>query len=401
MGKIEIQYIETDKLIPYASNPRNNAGAVDAVAGSIKEFGFKNPIIVDSNNTIIAGHTRLLAARKLGLETVPIIVANDLTEKQVKAFRIADNKASEMSEWDEELLALELSDLSGMFTGFDEKELSDLFNTKQEVVEDEYDIVPPEEPKSKLGDIYQLGRYRLMCGDATLSEDVRTLTNGVRVDMYLTDPPYNVNYNGKTNEALKILNDSMLDNEFRSFLAKSYSAANEVMKSGAVFYIWHADTEGYNFRGACRDIGWQVRQCLIWNKNSLVLGRQDYHWKHEPCLYGWKEGESHLWSTDRKQTTVLNFDKPIKNIEHPTMKPVRLFDYLIQNNTKSEDVVLDTFAGSGTTIIACEQNGRIAYCMELDPKYVDVIIDRWEKLTGLKAILLENKRGVKGGKKQI
>lgn len=206
--------------------------------------------------------------------------------------------------------------------------------------------------------------------------------------MLITDPPYNVDYTGKTKDALKIENDKMDNNTFRQFLRDAFSNADMVMKPGAVFYIWHADSEGYNFRGACEDIGWKIRECLIWVKNSLVMGRQDYHWQHEPCLYGWKKG-THLWASDRKQTTLLRFDRPNRNGEHPTMKPVKLFDYQIRNNTKEGDIVLDLFAGSGTTIIACEQNKRNAFCMEFDPKYCDVIIKRWEKLTGQKAVLLD------------
>lgn len=212
--------------------------------------------------------------------------------------------------------------------------------------------------------------------------------DGVLADMLLTDPPYNVNYEGATKDKLTIQNDNMSDVKFRQFLVDAFKNADAVMKKGAVFYIWHADSEGYNFRGACRDNEWKVRQCLIWKKNSLVMGRQDYHWKHEPCLYGWKDGASHLWAADRKQTTILEFDRPVKNDMHPTMKPITLFDYQIKNNTKGGDIVLDIFGGSGTTIMACEQSGRNAYIMELDPKYVDVIIDRWEKFTGQKAVLL-------------
>lgn len=208
------------------------------------------------------------------------------------------------------------------------------------------------------------------------------------VDMFLTDPPYNVNYNGKTKDNLKIKNDDMEDKDFKEFLIKAFSCANDVMKEGAVYYIWHADSEGYNFRGACKEVGWTVRQCLIWNKNSLVVGRQDYQWKHEPCLYGWKDGAGHLWASDRKQTTVIDMDRPLKSELHPTMKPIALFDYQIKNNTKGGDVVLDLFGGSGTTIMACEQNGRIGYLMELDPKYCDAIIKRWETFTGQTAIKL-------------
>lgn len=208
--------------------------------------------------------------------------------------------------------------------------------------------------------------------------------------MLLTDPPYNVAYEGKTKDKLTIQNDSMEDSSFRQFLRDAFSTADSVMKSGAVFYIWHADSEGYNFRGACKDVGWTVRQCIVWNKNSMVMGRQDYQWKHEPCLYGWKEGAGHLWASDRKQTTVIDWERPSRSDIHPTMKPVGLFDYQIKNNTKGGDIVLDLFNGSGTTIIACEQNGRTAYGMELDPRYVDATVKRWENLTGKKAVLLND-----------
>lgn len=225
-----------------------------------------------------------------------------------------------------------------------------------------------------------------MCGDSTSIDDIEKLMDGRQADLLLTDPPYNVDYTGKTKDALKIEND-MLDNDsFRQFLRDAFSGANAVMRPGACFYIWHADSEGYNFRGACFDCGWNVRQCLIWNKNSLVMGRQDYQWKHEPCLYGWKDGAGHTWVSDRKQTTVLDFDRPTKNDIHPTMKPVKLFAYLIENNTGDGDAVLDLFNGSGTTIMACEQTERSAYTMELDPRYVDAAIDRWEKFTGKKAV---------------
>lgn len=381
-------YKKTDELIPYVNNPRNNDQAVDAVASSIKNFGFKVPIVIDSKNEIINGHTRLKAAKKLGIEEVPVIVADDLTEDQIKAFRIADNKVAELADWDEELLLAELNMIEMDMAQFniDMSEL-DFEDSSEEVVEDEFDDTPPEEPKAKYGDIYQLGRHRLMCGDSTSVEDVEKLVGGgVIVDMLLTDPPYNVAYEGKTEDALTIQNDSMDDESFRQFLTNAFFAADSVMKKGAVFYIWHADSEGYNFRGACRDVGWTVRECLIWNKNQMVLGRQDYHWKHEPCLYGWKDGASHLWASDRKQTTVLDFDKPQRNGVHPTMKPIALFDYQIKNNTKGNDIVLDLFGGSGTTIMACEQNGRRGYSMELDPRYVDVIIKRWEDFTGEKAV---------------
>lgn len=386
MQDIKIIYKNIDELVPYENNPRDNTAAIDAVAASIKEFGFKNPIIIDSDNVIVAGHTRLKAAQKLKIQNVPCVVADDLTQEQVNAFRLADNKTAELAEWDLELLNSELELIDGIDMTEFGFELD--FEDEQEVIEDEFDEELPEEPQTKLGDIYQLGRHRLMCGDSTDVDSVKTLMGGYKADLLLTDPPYNVAYEGKTKDALTIKNDNMSNDKFREFLRSAFTAADENMKPGAVFYIWHADSEGYNFRGACFDVGWTVRQCLIWNKSSMVLGRQDYQWKHEPCLYGWKEGAGHLWAADRKQTTVLNFDRPQRNGEHPTMKPVALFDYQILNNTKGGDIVLDLFGGSGTTIMACEQNGRNAYVMEFDPRYVDVIIKRWEEFTGETAIKL-------------
>lgn len=384
---MDIINIALKDLKPYENNPRKNDDAVKYVAESIKEFGFKVPIVIDKNNVIVAGHTRYKAAKKLKMSEVPCIIADDLTDEQIKAFRLADNKVAEKAEWDFDLLNAELDDIIDLdmeLFGFEDA----LQDDAEEAVEDEFEVELPAEPKSKLGDIYQLGNNRLMCGDSTVLEDVEKLMGGEQADMLLTDPPYNVNYEGKTKDKLKIKNDKMGNDNFRQFLTDAFSNADMVMKPGAVFYIWHADSEGYNFRGACFDAGWTVRQCLIWNKNSMVMGRQDYQWKHEPCLYGWKEGAGHLWASDRKQTTVINFDKPTRNDMHPTMKPIPLFDYQIKNNTKGGDVVLDLFGGSGTTIIACEQNGRRGYCMEYDPRYVDVIVDRWEKFTGAKAVLL-------------
>lgn len=384
---MDIINIALKDLKPYENNPRKNDDAVKYVAESIKEFGFKVPIVIDKNNVIVAGHTRYKAAKKLKMSEVPCIIADDLTDEQIKAFRLADNKVAEKAEWDFDLLNAELDDIIDLdmeLFGFEDA----LQDDAEEAVEDEFEVELPAEPKSKLGDIYQLGNNRLMCGDSTVLEDVEKLMGGEQADMLLTDPPYNVNYEGKTKDKLKIKNDKMGNDNFRQFLTDAFSNADMVMKPGAVFYIWHADSEGYNFRGACFDAGWTVRQCLIWNKNSMVMGRQDYQWKHEPCLYGWKEGAGHLWASDRKQTTVINFDKPTRNDMHPTMKPIPLFDYQIKNNTKGGDVVLDLFGGSGTTIMACEQNGRRGYCMEYDPRYVDVIINRWEKFTGEKAVLL-------------
>ena len=376
-----------DEIRPYENNPRVNDGAVGAVAESIREFGFQQPIVVDRDGVIIAGHTRYKAAQKLGLTEVPVVVAGNLTDEQVRAYRLADNKTGELAEWNFSALEEELAgigELDMSLFGFEPKEMKE----PEEITEDDYEEEPPEVPKARVGDIYQLGRHRLMCGDSTDVQAVQKLCQG-QVDLLLTDPPYGVDYTGKTKDALKIQNDAKTDEALRDMLADAFSAANVVMKPGAVFYIWHADSKSLVFRLACQMAGWEVRQVLIWAKNTMVMGRQDYQWKHEPCLYGWKEGAGHLWASDRKQTTLLEFDRPTKNKEHPTMKPVKLFDYQIQNNTKGGDIVLDLFGGSGTTIIACEQDGRCARVMELDPRYVDVIIDRWEKLTGERAVKID------------
>jgi site-specific DNA-methyltransferase (adenine-specific) len=246
---------------------------------------------------------------------------------------------------------------------------------------------PPAEPVTRPGDVWLLGRHRLMCGDSTDTMAMERLMENKPADLWLTDPPYNVAYEGKTAEALTIKNDSMTNSDFRQFLHDVYVAANCFLKPGASFYIWHADSEGYNFRGAAHDVGWKVRQCLVWVKSVMVMGRQDYQWKHEPCLYGWTDGAAHFWASDRKQTTVLEFDKPRRNGEHPTMKPVELFEYLMSNSTKLGAVALDSFGGSGTTVIAAERLGRMARLMELDPRYCDVIVKRWQQFTGKTATL--------------
>lgn len=385
---MEIVKVGIDTIEEYEKNAKlHPKEQIEQIKKSIEEFGNNDPIAIDENNVIIEGHGRYKALKELGYKEVEVIKLTHLSEEQKKAYILAHNKLTMNTDFDIDLLNDELADIIdidmsdfGFEMSFDDEE--------EEVVEDEFDDTPPEEPTAKLGDIYQLGRHRLMCGDSTSVEDVEKLMDGMQADMLLTDPPYNVAYEGKTKDALTIQNDSMDNDSFRQFLRMAFFAADNVMKPGAVFYIWHADSEGYNFRGACFDIGWTVRQCLIWNKNTMVLGRQDYHWKHEPCLYGWKEGAGHLWASDRKQTTIIDFDKPQRNGEHPTMKPVGLFDYQILNNTKGGDIVLDLFGGSGTTIMACEQNGRNGYLMELDPRYVDVIIRRWEEFTGETAVKL-------------
>lgn len=392
MSDLNIKYMSPDELTPYAGNAKLHPPAqVDHIANSIKAFGWKQPIVVDKDGVVIIGHGRLMAAKQLMLDKVPVVYADDLTPEQADALRLADNKTNE-SEWDFGKLEEELAQLA--IDGFDMSEFGfevgeDFEDHNKPIVEDEAPEVQ-EEAVSKLGQIYKLGRHRLMCGDSTDQEAVEKLLGGVLADILVTDPPYNVDYEGATIDKLKIENDNMEDSEFHQFLVSAFKTADAVMKPGAAFYIWHADSEGYNFRSACKKIGWNVRQCLIWNKNSLVMGRQDYQWKHEPCLYGWKDGASHSWYSDRKQTTVIDFERPNRNDIHPTMKPVGLFDYLIKNSSKVGDVVLDLFGGSGTSIMACEQDGRKCCTMELDPRYVDAIIKRWENFTGEKAVLLND-----------
>jgi site-specific DNA-methyltransferase (adenine-specific) len=394
---MQIEQIGIATLIPFAKNSRTHDDAqVAQIAASIKEFGFTNPVLVDEANGIIAGHGRVLAARKLNLEQVPSIRLAYLSESQKRAYVIADNKLALNAGWDNEMLALELGELGDLgfdldLTGFTADEIAALMPEQLEPGLTDPDDAPEMQDiaTTVLGDVWIMGKHRLLCGDSTSVTDLEKLTDGQLVDMWLTDPPYNVAYEGKTKDALKIKNDEMGDDKFRQFLRDAYIAADIVMKPGAVFYIWHADSEGYNFRGAAHDAGWKVRQCLIWKKSSMVMGRQDYHWKHEPCLYGWKEGAGHLWATDRKQTTILEFDRPSRNGEHPTMKPVALFEYQMLNNTKGGDQILDSFGGSGTTLIAAEKNGRIARLMELDPKYCDVIVKRWQNFTGKIAIHAE------------
>lgn len=397
----KVERRKVSELVPYARNSRTHSPEqVSQIAASIGEWGWTMPILVDEAGGIIAGHGRIMAAQKLGLDDVPCMTATGWSEAKRRAYVIADNKLALNAGWDDEMLSVELSELGDLdfdlsLTGFDDDELSALLaDAVAEGLTDE-DAVPdaPERPVTVEGDVWLLGRHRLMCGDSTSIDAVEKLCDGQLVDMWLTDPPYNVAYEGKTKEALTIQNDSMSDLGFRQFLSEANTAADAVMKAGAVFYIWHADSEGYNFRGACHDAGWQVRQCLIWKKQTMVMGRQDYHWKHEPCLYGWKGGAGHLWATDRKQTTVLEFDRPSRNAEHPTMKPVELFEYQMLNNTKGGDQVLDSFAGSGTTAIACEKHGRFARLMELDPKYCDVIIKRWQDFTGQEATLESTGQG--------
>ena len=381
---MNIANVKIAEVTPYANNPRNNDAAVESVAKSIEKFGFIGAIILNKDKVIINGHTRVKACKKLGMETVPAIIVDHLTKEQEDALRIADNKTGEIAEWNEDLLRAELKALEEAGfgiedLGFDNSELEALLegDVSVSVGETDPNAVPevPEVAVSRPGEVYVLGDHRLVCGDSTKAEDVGRVCKEGEVDMWLTDPPYNVAYEGSN--GLTIQNDSMEDVKFREFLRTAFGHAEKTLKPGAPFYIFHADSEGYNFRGACHDIGLRVRQCLVWKKNALVLGRQDYQWIHEPCLYGWKEGGPHPWYADRSQTTVMEFNKPKKNDVHPTMKPVEMLVYLLQNSSKRGDVVLDTFGGSGSTLIACEQTGRVCKTVELDPRYCDAIRRRW------------------------
>lgn len=391
---MQIREIPINDIKPYEKNPRKNEESVKFVANSIKEFGFKVPIILDSDNVIVAGHTRWKAAKQLGLETVPCIDADDLSPEKIKAFRLADNKVGEYSTWDLDLLAEELKDLEIDIDMSDFGFLDDLNVETPTGDDDDFDAEDAlndiEEPITQPGDIWILGRHRLICGDSCDEATIKRLCGESEIDLYLTDPPYNVAYKGGTDKQLTIQNDNMDSDAFLAFLTDAFAAADSVMKPGCTIYIWHASAEVFNFYQAMYNIpGWMPKQYLLWVKDRFTLGRQDYQWKHEPCIYGWKEGAAHYFINDRKQSTILEFDKPNRNGDHPTMKPVELFERLVENSSRPGECVLDSFGGSGTTMVACEKLGRKAYLCELDPKYCDVIIKRYENLTGKKAELLK------------
>lgn len=385
----EMQYYLADvsELIPYVRNARTHSEAqVAQIAASIREFGFLSPILVAEDNTILAGHGRLAAALKLGLKKVPCVKENHLTETQKRAYIIADNKLSLNAGWDSELLAVELSELEGAdfnldLLGFDEAELSSIFDADKDVNEDDFDVEKElEEPCfSKTGDMWTLGKHRVICGDATKLETFKTLLENAKVNLVVTDPPYNVNYEGS---AGKIKNDNMEDDKFYQFLFNSFVNMEQAMADDASIYVFHADTEGLNFRKAFQDAGFYLSGCCIWKKPSLVLGRSPYQWQHEPCLYGWKKKGKHKWYAGRKETSVWEFEKSKKNADHPTMKPIALLAYPIKNSSMTNSLVLDPFAGSGSTLIACEQTGRICYAIELDEKYCDVIVKRYIEQVG-------------------
>lgn len=387
---VEIRNMNIADLKPAKYNPRKDLKPGDKeyeqLKKSILAFGYVDPIIVNSrNNVVIGGHQRLKVLAELGNTTVDVSIV-DLDEQKEKALNIALNKIS--GEWDMPLLQdilFELNtdgfDLDSIGFSLDELTQFDLCEDEGEASEDDFDVDKAvediKESVSKPGDIWLLGRHRLLCGDATRAEDVRRLMDGKLAAMVFTDPPYNVDYVGKTADELKIQNDKMSDADFYKFLLQSYTNMLEAVAPGGAIYVCHADSEGLNFRKAMQDAGWLLKQCIIWVKSSMVLGRQDYHWQHEPILYGWKPGAAHNWYGDRKQTTTWEIDRPSRNGEHPTMKPIELCATAINNSSRTGDIILDIFGGSGSTLIAAEQTGRTSYIMELDPVYTDVIVNRY------------------------
>lgn len=371
------------KISEIKLNPKNpriiKDGKFLKLVQSIKEFPEMldlRPIIIDENNMVLGGNMRLKACIELGLKDVPVIYAKGLSEEKKNEFIIKDNVGYGEWNWDDLANEWDIKDLShwGLDLPLD-------FGIPLEAEEDDFEV--PEggiETDIVLGDLFEIGKHRLLCGDSTQTDTFEKLFDGQRADMVITDPPYNVSYEGGTKDALTIKNDKQGNKEFYKFLYDFYTAQSTVCKPGGAWYIWHADREGVNFRQAMKDAGIMVKQCLIWVKNSMIIGRRDYQWKHESCLYGWKEGAAHPWYSDRKQTTVLNFDRPQRNAEHPTMKPIPLFSYLIGNSSKQGDIIADAFGGSGTTMVACHQMQRKAYMVEFDPKYCQVIIDRMKSL---------------------
>lgn len=400
-GDLSVEYVSIGDLVPYARNAKEHPSKqVDEIANSIKTFGMNDPVGVWTNPQgeleIVEGHGRVLALEKLGAELCPVIRLDSLTDEERRAYTHVHNQTTLTSGFDEELLFKDLDELDFEWAdfGFDDDLGMDDETSTGDIIEDEEPEVA--EPFVRAGDVWVCGNHRVMCGDSTKPEDIALLMGGLQADMIVTDPPYNVAYEGKTEDALTIENDSMSDADFRKFLTDAFSAADTALKAGGAIYICHSDSEGYNFRGACLDCGWgAVRETLIWAKNSMVMGRQDYQWKHEPILYLWKPGASHSWYSDRKQTTVLEFDRPNRNGEHPTMKPIALFAYLIKNSSKKGDVVLDSFGGSGTSVIACEQVGRRCCTMELDERYASVIVRRYIEFSGEDGVYLEAEDGQK------
>ena len=382
----DMSLVNIEKLIPYVNNARTHSKEqITKLRSSLREFGFINPVIIDRDYNIIAGHGRVMAAKEENITEIPCVFVDHLTEAQKKAYIIADNRFALDAGWDEEMLKLEIEALQDMafdlsLTGFDDAELSKLFET-DDVKDDEFDVEAElQKPtKTQIGDIWLLGKHKLVCGDSTKAETFAILMNDEKANLVITDPPYNVNYEGS---AGKIKNDNMENDKFYHFLLDAFTNTEKAMADDASIYVFHADTEGLNFRKAFKDAGFYLSGTCIWEKQSLVLGRSPYQWQHEPVLFGWKRKGKHQWYTGRKESTIWKFDKPKKNGEHPTMKPIPLLAYPIMNSSMTNCIVLDPFGGSGSTLIACEQTGRIARTIELDEKFCDVIVSRYIEQVG-------------------
>lgn len=430
--ELSVEWIAIDAIIPYARNPRRFGDAVDKVAASLHEFGFRQPIVIDADNIIVAGHVRYEAAKRLGMERVPVHRADALTPQQIRAYRLADNRSAQEAAWDDELLALELQELHEggadmHVTGFSVMELDRYLDDTDVVDTPANDIAPdpPDVPLTQRGDVLQLGRHRLVCGDAMDARAYELLLGAGKVDMVYTDPPYNVDYHGS---AGSISNDNMSRGGFYLFLQQVCRQLYARLKAGGAAYVSYSEKETENFYRALREAGFKQSSCLIWVKNQLVLGRGDYHSQHEPIWYGWKPGAKHAWHGGRKQTTLedardivpvtrlsegcysvecdgmhlvirgdnlsieavesglIRENKPQHSPLHPTMKPVGLIERVVKNSSARNGVVLDVFGGSGTTLIACDALGRQARLLEMDPRYCDVIIQRWQERSGQKAI---------------
>ena len=392
MGKTttEMQLVPLSKLVPYVNNARTHSPEqLTKLRSSLREFGFINPVIIDREFNVIAGHGRITAAKEEGIAEVPCVFVDHLTEAQKKAYILADNRMALDAGWDEELLRIEIeslqcADFDVSLTGFGEDEVADLFagDGGKDVKNDDFDLSAALEKAAfvERGDVWTVGRHRLMCGDATSAEDVAALMGGKKANLIVTDPPYGVSF--KSGSGLSIQNDSMKGDEFYTFLYSSFSQMAAHLENGGAAYVFHADTEGLNFRKAFMDAGFHLAGVCIWVKNSLVLGRSDYQWQHEPVLYGFLKNGRHPWYSDRKQTTIWNYDKPKWNKNHPTSKPLDLLGYPICNSSQENAIVLDTFGGSGSTMMACEQTNRLCCMMEIDEKYASVILRRYVEDTG-------------------
>lgn len=388
----EFQLVDINKLVPYANNARtHNKEQILKLRSSLREFGFVNPVIIDKEYNVLAGHGRIEAAKAENISEIPCVFVDHMTEAQKKAYILADNRMALDAGWDDELLAVEMEELQNLgfdlgLTGFDESEIADLFDTNSgdEVKDDDFDLTTALEKAAfvQRGDIWTVGKHKLMCGDATSAEDVSALMGDTKANLILTDPPYGVSF--KSSSGLTIQNDSMKNEEFYNFLLASFKCMADHLEKGGAAYVFHADTEGLNFRKAFIDAGFHLAGCCIWVKDSLVLGRSDYQWQHEPVLYGFMQNGKHHWYGDQKQKTVFEFDR-IKNSKedgcgHPSSKPVPLIAYLISQCTQTNGMVLDGFLGSASTLIACEQLNRVCFGVELEPKFVDVAVERYIKL---------------------